>query len=73
LNVFAIDTIRELVTSLGASLQVERFRFGGRLEPRLDPVRTWTMTTERDPKQLTNGLKLLVDHYFMIARKPSKD
>lgn len=72
-NVFAIETIRELVTSLGASLQVERFRFGGRLEPRPDPVRTWTMATERDPQQLTNGLKLLVDHYFMIAHKPSKD
>ena len=72
-NVFAIDTIREIVESLGATLQVERFRFGGRLEPRPDPVRTWTMATEKDPKQLTNGLKLLVDHYFMIARKPVKD
>ena len=72
-NVFAIETIREIVGSLGAGLHVERFRFGGTLEPRPDPVRTWTMATEKDPKQLTNGLKLLVDHYFMIARKPAKD
>jgi hypothetical protein len=31
------------------------------------------MATEKDPGQLTNGLKLLVDHYFMIARTPAKD
>jgi trans-aconitate methyltransferase len=72
-NVFAIETIREIVESLGATLQIERFHFGGRLDPRPDPVRTWTMATEKDPGQLTNGLKLLVDHYFMIARKPAKD
>jgi trans-aconitate methyltransferase len=72
-NVFAIDTIREIVASLGADLRIERFHFTGRLEPRPDPVRTWTMATEKDPRQLTNGLKLLVDHYFMLARKPAKD
>jgi trans-aconitate methyltransferase len=72
-NVFAIDTIRELVASLGAELSIERFHFSGRLEPRPDPARTWTMATEKDPRQLTNGLKLLVDHYFMLARKPAKD
>jgi trans-aconitate methyltransferase len=72
-NVFAIETIRELVASLGAELTVERFRFNGRLEPRLDPVRTWTLATEKDPLQLTNGLKLLVDHYFMLARTPVED
>lgn len=72
-NVFATETIRELVTSLGAELVIERFRFPGRLEPRPDPVRTWTLATEKDPLQLTNGLKLLVDHYFMFARKPVKD
>ena len=72
-NVFAIDTITEIVESLGASLRIERFRFNGELTPRADPVRTWTMATAKDPKQLTNGLKLLVDHYFMIARKPAED
>ena len=72
-NVFAIDTIRDLVASLGAELRIERFHFTGRLEPRADPVRTWTLSTEKDPLQLTNGLKLLVDHYFMLARKPAKD
>jgi trans-aconitate methyltransferase len=72
-NVFAIDTIREIVESLGATIRIERFHFDGELKPRPDPVRTWTMATERDPRQLTNGLKLLVDHYFMIARKPHED
>lgn len=72
-NIFAIDTIQALVTSLGASVTIERFRFDGDLQPRPDPVRTWTMVTEKDPRQLTNGLKLLVDHYFMLARKPAKD
>lgn len=71
-NVFAIDTITEIVESLGATLRIERFRFEGELAPRADPVRTWTMATATDPKQLTNGLKLLVDHYFMIARTPAE-
>jgi len=68
-NVYAIETINEIVTALGATIRVERFRFRGHLEPKPDPVRTWTMSTEKDPEQLTNGMKLLIDHYFMIARK----
>jgi trans-aconitate methyltransferase len=67
-NVFAVETITEIVTSLGATLRIERFRFDGVLAPKADPVRTWTMATDQEPNQLTNGLKLLVDHYFMIAR-----
>jgi trans-aconitate methyltransferase len=72
-NVFAIETITEIVQSLGVTIRIERFRFNGELQPKPDPVRTWTMTTEKDPRQLTNGLKLLVDHYFMIARTPPED
>jgi SAM-dependent methyltransferase len=72
-NVFAIETITEIVERLGASLRTERFRFHGRLERKADPVRTWTLSTETDPEQLTNGMKLLVDHYFMIARTPVKE
>ena len=71
-NVYAIETISELVASLGATLRIERFRFHGRLDPKPDPVRTWTMATEKDPEQLTNGMKLLVDHYFMLARKEDR-
>lgn len=69
-NIFAIETITGIVQSLGATMRIERFRYQGRLERRPDPARTWTLPTETDPQQLTNGLKLLVDHYFMLARKP---
>ena len=30
-----------------------------------DPGRTWTFRSERNPYQLMNGLKLLVDLYFL--------
>lgn len=72
-NVYAIDTIAEIVGALGGDLRIERFRFTGTLERRPDPVRTWTLPTAENPQQLTNGLKLLVDHYFMLARKPGRD
>ena len=72
-NVFAIDTIQTIVRDLGASLRIERFAFEGVLERRPDPVRTWTLATAENPQQLTNGLKLLVDHYFMLARKPARN
>ena len=72
-NVFAIETITEIVRALGGSIRIERFRFQGTLARRDDPVRTWTLPTAADPQQLTNGLKLLVDHYFMLVRKPGKD
>ena len=71
-NVYAIETVQEMVTALGASLRLERFRFQGTLERRPDPVRTWTLATAENPQQLTNGLKLLVDHYFMLVRKPAR-
>lgn len=71
-NVYAIETIQELVTALGATLRIERFRFQGTLERRPDPVRTWTLATADNPQQLTNGLKLLVDHYFMLVHKPAR-
>lgn len=35
------------------------------LKPKEDPVRTWTMRTETNERQLTNGLKLLIDHYLL--------
>jgi SAM-dependent methyltransferase len=72
-NVFAIETIAGIAERLGVTLRLERFRFRGRLEAKPDPVRTWTLATEADPEQLTNGMKLLVDHYFMIARTAAKE
>lgn len=68
-NIFAVETIRELVAARGGALELEPFRIPFALAPREDPVRTWTMRTEGAERQLTNGLKLLVDHSFMIVRK----
>lgn len=68
-NVFSTDTIIETLAGLGQQVSFERFVFKPVLEPRPDPVRTWTLPTQKNPHQLTNGLKLLVDHYFMLVTK----
>lgn len=68
-NIFSKETIRDIVEANGSSLQFKRFQISIDLKPKDDPIRTWTMKTENRDRQLTNGLKLLVDHYFMIARK----
>jgi trans-aconitate methyltransferase len=70
-NIYAIETVRELLSSLGADeVQMERFVFQQVLAPREDRIRTWTLPTRDHPHQLTNGLKLLVDHYFIHLRRP---
>jgi trans-aconitate methyltransferase len=66
-NMHAIESIAEIVASLGRKVRFERFVFDGELARREDPVRTWTLPTADNPRQLTNGLKLLVDPYFMIV------
>lgn len=68
-NVYSFETIRELVQPLGWTVEFVPFDIGIDLAPVADPVRTWTMATERNPRQLTNGLKLLINHYFMVARR----
>lgn len=68
-NVFSRETIGEIVEANGLSLQLKRFQLPIDLKPKDDPIRTWTIKTENRDRQLTNGLKLLVDHYFMIAKK----
>ena len=67
-NVFSTATIQELMTARGARLELERFELPFDIAPKTDPVRTWTMTIGDRPRQLTNGLKLLIDHYFMIVQ-----
>ncbi len=66
-NTFSVDTIAELVAARGGKLQIEPFRIGIDIAPRADPIRTWTISVGENPRQLTNGLKLLVDHEFMIV------
>lgn len=68
-NIFSQETVHEIVEKQGLEVEMERFRIPFDIAPRKDPVRTWTMGTEDNELQLTNGLKLLIDHYFMIAKK----
>jgi trans-aconitate methyltransferase len=68
-NIFSLATVSELLAELGQEVNFERFVFKSVLLQREDPVRTWTLPTESNPHQLTNGLKLLVDHYFIVVKK----
>jgi SAM-dependent methyltransferase len=67
-NVFSTATVQELLAARNAKLELERFDLPFDLAPKPDPVRTWTIATDGRPRQLTNGLKLLIDHYFMIVQ-----
>jgi len=68
-NIFSKETIAEVIKAQGAKHRFEKFTLPVNLPAKDDPVRTWTLPTRDNPQQLTNGMKLLVDHYFMIARK----
>jgi trans-aconitate methyltransferase len=70
-NVFSHETVRETLRAQGQAVSSERFVFKPVLPRKEDPVRTWTLPTADHPHQLTNGLKLLIDHYFMLVRKKS--
>ena len=41
------------------------------LKPKSDPIRTWTVTYNGKKRQLTNGLKLLVDYYLIEVTNDS--
>ncbi|WP_033068650.1 class I SAM-dependent methyltransferase [Thalassospira australica] len=68
-NIFSQETISEIVANHSVDVKFERFRIPFAIERRDDPIRTWTMQTENKDLQLTNGLKLLIDHCFVVARK----
>ncbi|HEY8964188.1 MAG TPA: class I SAM-dependent methyltransferase [Alphaproteobacteria bacterium] len=68
-NIHSQETIRELLASKGQEVEFRPFQITMQLEPKEDPLRTWTMKTEKNDLQLTNGMKLLVNHYYMVVRK----
>lgn len=69
-NVFSVETVREVLSRHGQEqVNIERFVFKPTLLPREDRIRTWTLPTRDNPHQLTNGLKLLVDHFFITLTK----
>lgn len=67
-NIHSERGIRAIVERHGAVLETRRFQIPFDLPRREDLARTWTMRTEHRERQTTNGLKLLIDHYFMIVR-----
>ncbi|WP_233588633.1 class I SAM-dependent methyltransferase [Legionella sp. km535] len=64
-NVFSKETIAELIENRCTHWSFHPFRINFDIDPKEDPVRTWTLKTENNVRQLTNGLKLLVDHYLL--------
>lgn len=69
-NVYSFETVSELLAARGLEVEFRRFAPRLLLPRRADPVRTWTLPTADNAHQLTNGLKLLVDHYFMLVKAP---
>jgi SAM-dependent methyltransferase len=63
-NTYSFDTITELLARRGKTCTFERFAPELELARRADPVRTWTLHTA-EGRHFTNGLKLIVDHYFI--------
>lgn len=68
-NIYAMETINEILESCGYKAEYSKFQIPFQLEQKSDPIRTWTMPTPSNPYQLTNGLKLMVDHYLISAQK----
>jgi SAM-dependent methyltransferase len=66
-NMYSFETITELLACRGKTCTFERFSPDLELTRRPDPVRTWTLETP-DGRHFTNGLKLIVDHYFISVR-----
>lgn len=64
-NIFSKETIIEHIKGQCKDWSFQPFKINFDLEPKEDPVRTWTMRTESNERQLTNGLKLLIDHYLL--------
>lgn len=63
-NIFSKETVSESIGERCKHWSFTPFNFGLDLERREDPVRTWTIKTEQNDRQLMNGLKLLVDLYL---------
>ena len=68
-NVFSKETIVECLGDKCSKFRFIPFKISKNLIPKEDPVRTWTIETPNNLFQLTNGLKLLIDHYFIEITK----
>lgn len=68
-NIYSMDTIKEILAQYGCEYSFKKFQINMDISPKEDPVRTWTIQTNSNPRQLMNGLKLLIDHYFIKVTK----
>ncbi len=64
-NIFCMETIAEFLENRCERWDFYPFKFNLDLKQRKDPVRTWTMKTEFNERQLRNGMKLMVDHSLL--------
>ena len=68
-NIYAKETIEDILGQYSCSFNFNRFQIDIDIPRQEDPIRTWTIKTESQNRQLMNGLKLLVDHYFVEVQK----
>ena len=67
-NVYSFETIKEILSEYDLECTFHKFKIPFSIPQRQDPVRTWTINTMDNNLQLTNGIKLLVDHYVIESR-----
>ena len=68
-NIFSKQFIEFLSIKRFSKITFKKFNLNKILKKKKDPIRTWTLSTEKNKNQLTNGLMLLIDHYFIIIKK----
>jgi SAM-dependent methyltransferase len=68
-NIHSIDSVREVLSGLGQEAEIFPFQIPFAIAPDVDPVKTWTTRFGDNDLQLTNGLKLLINHYFLVVKK----
>ena len=68
-NIFSKQFIEFLSIKRFSKITFKKFNLKKILKKKKDPIRTWTLSTEKNKNQLTNGLMLLIDHYFIILKK----
>ena len=62
LNIFSKQFIEFLSIKRFSKITFKKFNLNKILKKKKDPIRTWTLSTEKNKNQLTNGLMLLIDH-----------
>jgi len=64
-NIYSVRTINEWFGQKVANVNFVKFEMPFDIEPKDDPVRTWTIQDNDGKRMTTNGLKLLVDLQFL--------